>query len=277
MNGNQSQIGLIRWNTIKEEPMALLPSSEDYWLTRPEVGERLRVPEKTLAQWASQKKGPKYRRFGSLGASTIQRWRRRMIHTPPTTTAPVDLGAPTPSGSRCNPSLTRDQENTIMARQKKITEAAELEPVELDPPPAALAEWEALTDLDVDIVHRGDASEVISTPRPIWSDPDEDYIDSSGSSPLYMSRPARVALRHERGRAADYGDTLQPARVVVRTFMGRMFDQALYGVELKLVTGIKGEEASEKPWRHTCMSLTVSEARELVDVLIAAIDLVGVK
>jgi len=38
--------------------------AEDYWMTRPEVAERLRVPEKTLAQWASQKKGPPYRRFG---------------------------------------------------------------------------------------------------------------------------------------------------------------------------------------------------------------------
>jgi len=44
--------------------MTLSPSSEDYWLTRPEVAERLRVPEKTLAQWASQKLGPRYRRFG---------------------------------------------------------------------------------------------------------------------------------------------------------------------------------------------------------------------
>jgi predicted DNA-binding transcriptional regulator AlpA len=44
--------------------MALMPSSEDSWLTRPEVGERLRVPEKTLAQWASQQKGPRYARFG---------------------------------------------------------------------------------------------------------------------------------------------------------------------------------------------------------------------
>ncbi len=36
----------------------------DSWLTRTEVAERLRVPEKTLAQWASQKRGPRYRRFG---------------------------------------------------------------------------------------------------------------------------------------------------------------------------------------------------------------------
>lgn len=44
--------------------MALMPSPEDYWLTRPEVGERLRVPEKTLAEWGSKGKGPKYARFG---------------------------------------------------------------------------------------------------------------------------------------------------------------------------------------------------------------------
>lgn len=41
-----------------------MPSSEDYWLTRPEVGERLKVPPKTLAQWASQGKGPRYYVFG---------------------------------------------------------------------------------------------------------------------------------------------------------------------------------------------------------------------
>jgi hypothetical protein len=38
--------------------------TEDYWMTRPEVSERLRLPVKTLAQWASQSKGPKYARFG---------------------------------------------------------------------------------------------------------------------------------------------------------------------------------------------------------------------
>lgn len=42
-----------------------MPTSENYWLTRPEVAERLRVPVKTLAQWASQgNKGPRYARFG---------------------------------------------------------------------------------------------------------------------------------------------------------------------------------------------------------------------
>ena len=44
--------------------MTLLPSPEARWLPRPEVGERLKIPTKTLAQWASQKKGPRYASFG---------------------------------------------------------------------------------------------------------------------------------------------------------------------------------------------------------------------
>ncbi|YCU36205.1 helix-turn-helix transcriptional regulator [Mycobacteroides abscessus] len=38
--------------------------AEDCWLTRPEVSERMKVPKKTLAQWASQGKGPRYHKFG---------------------------------------------------------------------------------------------------------------------------------------------------------------------------------------------------------------------
>jgi len=43
-----------------------MPTSEDYWLTRPEVGQRLKVSPKTLAQWASQGKGPRYAIFGKF-------------------------------------------------------------------------------------------------------------------------------------------------------------------------------------------------------------------
>lgn len=43
---------------------ASMVETVDQWLTRAEVAERLRVPEKTLAQWASQRRGPKYARFG---------------------------------------------------------------------------------------------------------------------------------------------------------------------------------------------------------------------
>jgi len=37
---------------------------DDRWLTRPEVSQRMQIPVKTLAQWASQGKGPKYHKFG---------------------------------------------------------------------------------------------------------------------------------------------------------------------------------------------------------------------
>ena len=43
-----------------------MPTSEDYWLTRPEVGQRLKVSPKTLAQWATQHKGPRYAMLGGF-------------------------------------------------------------------------------------------------------------------------------------------------------------------------------------------------------------------
>lgn len=41
-----------------------MQASEDCWLTRPEVAQRLRVPAKTLAVWASRGCGPRYALFG---------------------------------------------------------------------------------------------------------------------------------------------------------------------------------------------------------------------
>lgn len=38
--------------------------AEDAWLTRQEVAARMRLPVATLNQWASQRKGPKYGKFG---------------------------------------------------------------------------------------------------------------------------------------------------------------------------------------------------------------------
>lgn len=38
--------------------------SENYWLSRDEVARRLKVPTKTLAQWATQKKGPRFAKIG---------------------------------------------------------------------------------------------------------------------------------------------------------------------------------------------------------------------
>lgn len=39
-------------------------TSEDYWLSRQEVAVRLKVPPKTLAQWASQGIGPRFSKIG---------------------------------------------------------------------------------------------------------------------------------------------------------------------------------------------------------------------
>lgn len=39
-------------------------SPESCWLRRPELAERWRLPEATLSQWGSQKRGPRYARFG---------------------------------------------------------------------------------------------------------------------------------------------------------------------------------------------------------------------
>lgn len=38
--------------------------SADYWLTRQEVADRLKLPVKTIAQWAYQNRGPRFRRIG---------------------------------------------------------------------------------------------------------------------------------------------------------------------------------------------------------------------
>ena len=38
--------------------------NEVAWLTRKEVAARLRVPESTMARWASEGRGPRYARFG---------------------------------------------------------------------------------------------------------------------------------------------------------------------------------------------------------------------
>ena len=48
------------------QPQVVAPGTgvDAVWLTRPEVAERLRVPVKTLAQWAHQGDGPRYARFG---------------------------------------------------------------------------------------------------------------------------------------------------------------------------------------------------------------------
>lgn len=37
----------------------------EQWLTRDEVAERLKIPVSTIKYWASQRKGPRFARFGN--------------------------------------------------------------------------------------------------------------------------------------------------------------------------------------------------------------------
>ncbi|WP_280493202.1 helix-turn-helix transcriptional regulator [Nocardia asiatica] len=39
-------------------------TSEDHWLSREEVAGRLKLPAKTLAEWASKGKGPRFAKIG---------------------------------------------------------------------------------------------------------------------------------------------------------------------------------------------------------------------
>lgn len=41
-----------------------MTSADDIWLTRKELAERVNVPEKTPAEWASKGTGPPYAKFG---------------------------------------------------------------------------------------------------------------------------------------------------------------------------------------------------------------------
>lgn len=39
-------------------------TSEDYWLSRQELAGRLKLPSKTLAQWATHGRGPRFSKIG---------------------------------------------------------------------------------------------------------------------------------------------------------------------------------------------------------------------
>ncbi|QKT12170.1 helix-turn-helix transcriptional regulator [Rhodococcus sp. W8901] len=57
-------------------------TSEDYWLSREEVAGRLKVPPKTLAQWATQKKGPRFSKIGRFARykfSDIVAWEDNQV------------------------------------------------------------------------------------------------------------------------------------------------------------------------------------------------------
>ncbi|WP_406274575.1 helix-turn-helix domain-containing protein [Nocardia sp. NBC_00881] len=49
--------------TARSQPDAV-PASDEVWLSTREVSERLKIPLKTLASWASAGRGPRFARMG---------------------------------------------------------------------------------------------------------------------------------------------------------------------------------------------------------------------
>ena len=59
-----------------------MEASSDYFLTRQEVADRLKVPAKTLAVWASAGKGPRFARIGKYARyrmSDVLAWEEAQV------------------------------------------------------------------------------------------------------------------------------------------------------------------------------------------------------
>lgn len=139
-----------------------------------------------------------------------------------------------------------------------------LPPVDLDPPDPAIARWQELTERDIHIEHDGDAEKVLSFPRPAWAGPDCDQVGVNVSLTSYNSDSAYIPANHMGGEAI--GETVMPCGFRVR---GRLIGEGWVGVGITTTRYTSGE------WRELGATLTLDEARNLVDVILAAIDMVG--
>ncbi|MGK8505250.1 helix-turn-helix domain-containing protein [Nocardia asiatica] len=57
-------------------------NTDDVWLSTEEVAARLKIPKKTLAVWASTKRGPRYARIGRYRRyrlSDLLRWEQEQL------------------------------------------------------------------------------------------------------------------------------------------------------------------------------------------------------
>lgn len=144
---------------------------------------------------------------------------------------------------------------------------AELPAVELDPPtppPAELVHWLQLAERYVPILHDGDASAVVSAPRPYWSDPDRDIVGKSGSNSGYRSALVKVPVSSYRGRVGEDGE-LEPA------YISSSVQQYGDGV-LMLSLSMRWVDTGGE-WVSHIMKLFPDEAAELAQTLLAGIAL----
>ncbi|KRD07794.1 hypothetical protein ASE48_10175 [Mycobacterium sp. Root265] len=161
-------------------------------------------------------------------------------------------------------STPRAKRNTNTVDTTNAVSPAELAPVELDPPDPVIARWQGLADIDLLINHDDDAEKVIPLPRPAWADPLCDVVGHSVCSSSYNTDYAAIPLTYMGGESHE--DSVLPSRLSVR---GRLIGCGWLGVGMTVTRYDDGE------WREAGCTMTLSEARDLIEVLSTAVEMIG--
>lgn len=135
--------------------------------------------------------------------------------------------------------------------------------VELDQPTPELARWQERAAVDLNIEHDGDVSTLLPIPRPSWSDPDYDYVSTRLSFCEYRSEPAEMALT--RLPSINQNGMCFPSKIDVSAKMAGIEGLPCVGVTTKRIISGKVEPLG--------VTLTLAEANELAELLIAAANL----
>lgn len=178
------------------------------------------------------------------------------------------MTAPTKKSNTTNPYPVDSTTRTCCGGIGSHTAECTLPPVNLDPPNPAIARWEALAERPFEIRHDGDASLILGDqhPRPEWSDPDFDIVGRSHLSSGYKSQPVRVRASHAFGVNHD-DEVWQPACAFVHA--------TLWGNSHESITVTLSRIGDGGKWNNTAMSFQPHEAQELIEVLQAALALLG--
>lgn len=143
---------------------------------------------------------------------------------------------------------------------------AELTPVELDDPDPVLSRWQELVDQERSVYHGGDIEKIMPFPRPAWSDPDQDLFATSLPCCLYRAEPVKVPATRHNGNADDDE---------IWTSAGMYVQPAIGGTDVPVVR-VSFSEYTGRGWNNKpYMALTVTEAKYLIEVLSAAVNVLG--
>lgn len=139
------------------------------------------------------------------------------------------------------------------------------QPVDLDTPAPAVQRWQELVEREITVYHEGDAAKVIPFPRPAWADPDCDIIGSRLDTCYYASDWVEVPLSWTNG---DHDvELLEWATMRVR---------AKVSGDGRPSIGLTERYHTKDGWQTGGgAGLAVTEATELAQALLAAVELIG--